>query len=54
MAVAPVNHLPHTLGIANAEVLLGANGEHRFQNAGQRLGGAWFHAAGPEPARGST
>ena len=35
--MAPIHHLPDAVGIANAEVLFRADGEDRFQNAGQRL-----------------
>ena len=35
VAVAPINHLADALGIADAEVVVGANGEDRFQDAGQ-------------------
>jgi hypothetical protein len=37
MFMAPIDHLPDTLGIANAQVLFRADGEDRFQNTGQRL-----------------
>ena len=30
VAGAPVNHLPHALGVADAEILFGANGKHRL------------------------
>ena len=43
VAVAPVNHLAHALGVADAEVVFGANGKDRLQNAGQRLSGTQFH-----------
>ena len=35
--MAPINHLPHTFGIADAEVVLRADGEDRLQNAGHQL-----------------
>lgn len=34
MAGAPIDHLPDTLGVAKAQILFGANGEDRFEDAG--------------------
>jgi hypothetical protein len=34
---APVNHLAHAVGIADAEVGVGADGEGGFKNTGEQL-----------------
>ena len=45
MLVAPINHLAHAVGVAHAEVMFGADGEDRLQDAGQGLVRTQFHRA---------
>ena len=42
---APINHLPHTVRISDAEIGFRADGEDRFEDAGERLFRAEFHNA---------
>jgi hypothetical protein len=37
MVMTPIDHLPDAFDIADAEVVLGANGEDRLQHPGQAL-----------------
>src|SRR5438309_473301 len=45
MPMTPINHLAYPFGIADAEVLLGANRKHRLQYPGQRLCWTQLHSA---------
>jgi hypothetical protein len=44
MIMAPVNHLPDPIRVADSEVLLSANGEDRLEEAGVRLFQVQFQA----------
>jgi hypothetical protein len=41
--MTPINHLPYTLGIADAKVFIGANRENWLEDASQRLRRVKFH-----------
>src|SRR5882724_8343320 len=43
MAMAPVDHLTDSVGVANSEIDFSANGEDGFENAGERFFWAQFH-----------
>ena len=39
-ACAPINHLPHAVGVTDAEIMLGADGKDGFKDAGEQKVGA--------------
>lgn len=43
MLVTPIDHLAHPLGVANAQIVLGPNGEDGTENASQFLVRKKFH-----------
>ena len=47
VTVTPINHLADAFGIADTDVLFGANGEDGFEHAGEQTVWAWFHLAKP-------
>ena len=47
--MTPIDHLPHSFGVADAEVLVGANRKHRLQDASQRLFRTKFHIQSGSP-----